>query len=163
MKNPLRKLPTKPGRTAPSSRVKKKKKSGQAGFIGPRKFEDELAEDKTARHRDRMEKFVLDETDEPIPLSRSVQKSITKAVGDRRYLDDGSSAQQALRGIKKYITDAGRSTIDDDPYDDPIGNLQRPELRRKIRDLKTRQSKKRQDKAQKTKMLKFHLRNKDGI
>lgn len=84
MPNPLRKLPAKPGRTAPSSRVKKKKKSGQAGFVGPREFKDELAEDQTARHRDRIEKFVIDETDEPIPLSKDVQKALLKRleIGD---------------------------------------------------------------------------------
>lgn len=35
MTNPLRKLPTKPGRTAPSSRVKKIVKEGNKKFIGP--------------------------------------------------------------------------------------------------------------------------------
>ena len=59
MPNPLRKLPTKPGRTAPSSRVKKKKKSGQSGFIGPRKFKDELAEDRTTRRRDQITSEVI--------------------------------------------------------------------------------------------------------
>lgn len=49
MANPLRKLPAKAGRTAPSSRVKKIVKEGSRKFIGPRKFEGQLAEDQTAR------------------------------------------------------------------------------------------------------------------
>jgi hypothetical protein len=35
MANPLKNLPTKPGRTAPSSRVKKIPKEGNKKFIGP--------------------------------------------------------------------------------------------------------------------------------
>ena len=49
MKNPLRKLPAKAGRTAPSSRVKKIVKEGNRKFVGPRKFESELAEDRNVR------------------------------------------------------------------------------------------------------------------
>lgn len=42
MPNPLKKLPSKPGRTAPSSRVKKIPKEGNKKFIGPRsqRFEE---------------------------------------------------------------------------------------------------------------------------
>ena len=36
MANPLRKLPTKPGRTKPSSRVKKIVKEGNTKFVGPK-------------------------------------------------------------------------------------------------------------------------------
>lgn len=36
MANPLKKLPTKPGRTAPSSRVKKIVKEGNKKFVGPK-------------------------------------------------------------------------------------------------------------------------------
>ena len=49
MANPLRKLPAKAGRTAPSSRVKKIVKEGNRKFVGPRKFESELAEDRNVR------------------------------------------------------------------------------------------------------------------
>ena len=35
MPNPLKKLPTKPGRTKPSSRVKKTPKPGNKNFVGP--------------------------------------------------------------------------------------------------------------------------------
>lgn len=132
MPNPLNKLPAKAGRTAPSSRVKKKVKSGNKKFIGPRKFKDELAEDQTARHRDRIEKFVLDETSEPTPLSKDAQKRITAEVGERRFLDDGSSGQQALRGLKKRRTPILRITNSDDPYEDPKGNLQSARLKRKL-------------------------------
>lgn len=39
MPNPLRKLPTKPGRTKPSSRVKKIVKEGRPNFVGPKQNE----------------------------------------------------------------------------------------------------------------------------
>jgi hypothetical protein len=39
MPNPLRKLPAKPGRTKPSSRVKKIVKEGRPNFVGPKQNE----------------------------------------------------------------------------------------------------------------------------
>lgn len=53
MPNPLRKLPTKPGRTKPSSRVKKIVKEGNSKFVGPKQNREDYNPE-----RDGSEKFV---------------------------------------------------------------------------------------------------------
>lgn len=119
----------KPGRNKPSSRVKKQKKSGQAGFIGPRKFKDELAEDRTTRRRDQITSEVINETDDAIPLSRQVKKGINRAVAQERYENDEvpinhNRGRRIIPGIR-----GGRGK-NNDPSQDPTGGLQSERLKR---------------------------------
>jgi hypothetical protein len=150
MPNPLRKLPTKPGRTAPSSRVKKKKKSGQAGFIGPRKFKDELAEDRTARHQERL----LDPREEFLnpramsrhelgydgfPYRKGLVKKLNDGISHLRFINDEVPIEHNVgRGIKKFEGQRRRRRgrfpggVNEEPYVNPREGLQSERLQRLI-------------------------------
>ena len=124
----------KPGRTAPSSRVKKKKKSGQSGFIGPRKFEDELAEDRSARHKKRVQKYVIEETDEPIPFGKDVRKRVNDGVSHFRFINDEVPIRHNEgRGLKKGQRLRRDQGVNEDPYSDPAKGLQSERLRELLR------------------------------
>ena len=56
MPNPLKKLPTKPGRTAPSSRVKKIVKEGNKKFVGPR--QDKELDENYNPYNEEMETYI---------------------------------------------------------------------------------------------------------
>ena len=135
MANPLRKLPTRPGRTTPSSRVKKKPKPGQRGVAGPRKFEDELAEDRSARHKKRVQKYVIEETDEPIPFGKDVKKRVNDGVSHFRFINDEVPIRHNEgRGLKKGQSLRSRDQgVNEDPYSDPAEGLQSERLRQLLR------------------------------
>lgn len=137
MPNPLKNLPAKPGRTKPSSRVKKKKKSGQAGFIGPRKFKDELAEDRTTRRRERITAEVINGTDEAIPLSKQVKEGINRAVGQERY-ENYEVPINHNRGRRIRRAKKGGRGVNDSGFLDRTEGLQSGKLKRLLSLLEER-------------------------
>jgi hypothetical protein len=158
MPNPLRKLPFqyqsqgkrmggdeppeasmrkgKAGRTKPSSRVKKKKKSGQSGFIGPRKFKDELAEDQTARHKKRIERYEK----EDLETGRG-KRNINEGVSHLRFVNDevpiGHNVgvfrdPDRMKGARKRRRGRFPGGVNEEPYVNPREGLQSERLQRLI-------------------------------
>jgi hypothetical protein len=97
MANPLRKLPSKPGRTAPSSRVKKIVKEGNSKFVGPKQNREDYNPE-----RDGSEKFAgpyaeyneEDNRDEPVYRDRTEGQKFHRNF----------QQEQSKRGRKKEYT-----------------------------------------------------------
>lgn len=126
----------KPGRTKPSSRVKKKKKSGQSGFVGPRKFKDELAEDQTARHKKRIEGYEK----EDIETGRG-KRNINEGVSRLRFVNDevpiGHNVgvfrdPDRMKGARKRRRGRFPGGVNEEPYVNPREGLQSARLQRLI-------------------------------
>jgi hypothetical protein len=135
-------------RTPPSSLVKKMKKSGQSGFVGPRKFRDELAEDKTARHQERL----LDPREEFLnphamsrhelgydgfPYRKGLVKKLNDGISHLRVINDEVPIKHNVgRGIKKFEGQRRRRRgmfaggVNEEPYVNPREGLQSERLQR---------------------------------
>ena len=136
MPNPLRKLPTKAGRTKPSSRVKKKVKPGNKKFIGPRKFRDELAEDQTARHKERIEGYEREDL-ETGRGKRNINEGVThlRLVNDEIPPDHNVGVfrdPDRMKGVRKRRRGRFPGGVNEQPYVNPREGLQSKRLQQLI-------------------------------
>jgi hypothetical protein len=137
MPNPLRKLPAKAGRTKPSSSVKKKKKSGQSGFVGPRKFKDELAEDQTARHKERIEGYEKEDIEAGKGKIRNINEGVTHLRLANDEIPPGHNSgvfrdPDRMKGKRKRQRGRFPGGVNEDPYVNPREGLQSKRLQRLI-------------------------------
>ena len=152
MKNPLRKLPTKPGRTKPSSRVKKTPKPGNKKFIGP------LSERVEVQINEGSSKFAgpyadKDDPREPVylgreegqQLHRDVQQEQSKRGRKRQYTSERKRQFRLKRaGIRSdFGGDNGRPLKADDIYYKLRENLSPANQR--LLDILTRNTKEQKD------------------
>ena len=149
MPNPLRKLPTKPGRTAPSSRVKKTPKPGNKKFIGPlsERVEDQINEGSS--------KFVGPYSEDGEPnwrsreegqqFHRDVQQEQSKRGRKREYTSERKRQFRLQRaGIRSdFGGDRGRPLKADDIYYKLRENLSPANQR--LLDILTRNTKEQKD------------------
>ena len=155
MKNPLRKLPTKPGRTKPSSRVKKTPKPGNKKFIGPLSEGDEIQinEGSSKFAGPYAEYNEADNRDEPVyrdrtegqQFHRDVQQEQSKRGRKREYTSERKRQFRLQRaGIRSdFGGDRGRPLKADDIYYKLRENLSPANQR--LLDILTRNTKEQTD------------------
>jgi len=100
MPNPLEKLPAKPGRTAPSSRVKKIVKEGRPNFVGPKQNE---AREGYIPQYDGSEKFAGPYAAEYNEEDNRYEPEYRKKTAGQRY-HRALQQQESKKGRRKEYT-----------------------------------------------------------